>query len=321
MSAYRMRKTAAASSAPLASILIAGSAVAALGTVLVVGPIVTAPPPEPARNAVTGCLDTPITVHKVAALDLTDAVVNADWDTAVARIGRAGDSLPPNGKLTVLRLNPADAYHPVEIFSKCTRGKPTGTDTLTQTASFEMRLWQSEFAGPLQEALDAAKNTPPAVPSPIMEMLVGVTWRSDFQPTVKDRELILVSDLVQHDPRGYSQLRCGSSWKCYTKSAAFREARPDLRDVRVEVLYINRPAWRAVQTADHVDFWRKAFVRFGTTPAFAGAPTLRPDPVAVRYVKRRMGKRPPAQKKIESVTKEDASPMFDPFGRLISFRN
>jgi hypothetical protein len=247
--------------------------------------------PEPERDPVSLCLlNEPLRHRELFTLDQTDKLTKDNWDAVIEAVHRVRDNLPANGKLTIMRMDPADGFSPVEVFSKCSKGKPSGKDTWNTTGSHDVRVWQSDFAEPLDKAMGGLANVAPAEPSPIMQTLVGVTWRGDFGSSVKTRKLVIVSDLVQHDPAGYSQLKC-ASWKCYQRSPLFETARADLRGIEVEVRYINRPKWRHIQTTSHVAFWRRVFKRFGTEVSFDGAPMLPPEPPATRTPPRRTATR------------------------------
>jgi hypothetical protein len=283
MAAYQMVKKAPVRVLPvIAAGTVAFFALGALGAVLVpdLVPFINRPL-EPARHTSSKCLvGTALNAHKIFVLDLTDPLSESTWQETREKIEASRDSLPANGKLTIVRIDPSNPFKPLELFSKCVTPKPSGQDTWTETASYEMRAWREEYAMPLTKIITESATVPSAEPSPILETITALTWRGDFRADVKERQLILVSDLVQHDPHGYSHLRNGTSWTSYTQSRQFNEAKPDLRGVQVVVLYVNRPIWRALQNANHIKFWQRAFNRFGTQAEFIGGPTNVPEHVA-----------------------------------------
>jgi hypothetical protein len=287
--AYQINKPTTAWSAPLVAIAGVFLALSSVGVVMVV-PDMTAPTlPKVVRDESTGCwVGAPLTRSHIFALDLTDPFTDSYWRDLREKIHVARDEMPENGKLTIVMVDPKNPWKPIELFSRCSTGKPSGADTLTHTGSYDVREWENTFAKPIDAALAGLTRIPAAEPSPILETITALSWRGDFQKEVKERRLTLASDLVQHDPKGYSQLRSGSSWSRYAESRLYKNASPDLRGVQVEVLYVNRPAWLWLQNTQHVKFWQRTFKRFGAASVFIGAPSLEVGHVPVSKRKPKM---------------------------------
>jgi hypothetical protein len=124
-----------------------------------------------------------------------------------------------------------------------------------------LRDWRVEFRDPMLNSVKGLASVTPSTSSPIMEMIKFVGLRTFALSKSSDKRLILVSDMVEHTD-SYSQYRDRKlDFENLSKSPYFREMRPRLNDVMIDLLYIERPALSDIQGSDHVTkFWRP-FVR------------------------------------------------------------
>ena len=65
---------------------------------------------------------------------------------------------------------------------------------------------------------------------------------------------MVISDMVEHTSN-YSQYTQSVDFPTHKDSPYFREVRPRLDSVDVEILYIERPKLNAIQRMGHITFW------------------------------------------------------------------
>jgi hypothetical protein len=126
------------------------------------------------------------------------------------------------------------------------------------------RRWQEGYRRPLEEAIDAATRQPGIPESPLMELIqsaavTGFPGHADRAP----RRLIIVSDFLQHT-KDYSHY--GSApprFEDFERGALARKVHPDLAGFDVRLLYLRRDGQERVQTAAHVEFWKRFFIWAG----------------------------------------------------------
>ena len=139
----------------------------------------------------------------------------------------------------------------------------TGQDLSPATNNLPklLRTWRDSFQSPLKNTLKGLDEVLPSTSSPIMEMLkyVGLTTFDRSESTYK--RLILISDMVEHTD-SYSQYRNKNlDFKSLSQTQYFREMRPSLRDVVVNLWYLERNKLSEIQGTDHIDKLWVPFVR------------------------------------------------------------
>ncbi|MBC7769252.1 MAG: hypothetical protein H7124_10740, partial [Phycisphaerales bacterium] len=95
--------------------------------------------------------------------------------------------------------------------------------------------------------------------SPIIAGLRAVAADPDYDPSIPHRRLVLVSDLLEHDPQGFSLYVSDTNYAAWQAQGSNRP--PDFARVDLRVVPIDRP--------DHADAQAVAMARFW--PAFFDA--------------------------------------------------
>ncbi|MDC0004199.1 hypothetical protein OAE19_07350 [Porticoccaceae bacterium] len=143
----------------------------------------------------------------------------------------------------------------------CNPGTGQNLSSATHNLRKLMTTWQNSFKAPVTDSLQGLAKVTPSSSSPIMEMLKFVGLRSFARSTSPDKRLILVSDMVEHTD-SYSQYRNKNlNFEKLSQTPYFREMRPRLNDVMVDLLYIERPPLAKIQGSDHVKKFWQPFVR------------------------------------------------------------
>jgi hypothetical protein len=143
------------------------------------------------------------------------------------------------------------------LFSKCLPRPPERANPLFENARMAQARWDEDFAQALDRALRSAASGGPARASPILAGLRAVAADPEFGPEVPRRRLVLVSDLLEHDPDGFSLYVSGADYAAWRAGAAAGPA--DLARVDLRVVPLDRPD-HAERQAEALDrFWPAYF--------------------------------------------------------------
>ncbi|MES1200417.1 MAG: hypothetical protein ABUS57_03100 [Pseudomonadota bacterium] len=224
----------------------------------------------PPVDADTLCrTDQPIAAHTFILVDSTDKLEPRHRRKlrAVAEQERA--RLSQYDRLTLARLNPRRPQEPTILFSKCLPRAPEDANPLFENPRLARERWDADFQSALDDALKSAQHGGAGDASPIIAGLRAVAADPNFGSEVAKRRLVLVSDMLEHDPHGFSLYVEGADyaqWRAIPGNGA-----PDFDNVDVRIAPLDRPDHAARQTAAIENFWRGYFDE-------TGAKTLSFDP-------------------------------------------
>ena len=155
---------------------------------------------------------------------------------------------PDRFKPTLTLCNPGDGQEKPELLK----------------AKKQLRAFKKEFEEPMIQSFRDMSNIESSESSPIMEMLKFVGLRTFAKSDSPDKRLILVSDMVEHT-ESYSQYRNRNyDFRSLSATPYFREMRPSLDGVYINLLYIERASLAEIQGGDHVTkFWQPFARRSG----------------------------------------------------------
>jgi hypothetical protein len=208
-------------------------------------------------------------------VDTTDALTQNQLRQLRAAIHNARDDLAAGAKLTLLFLEASASYEPRELVSMCNPGTSASANPMFVTARRIDKRWKDSFGQPIDEAINWLGSAPAAEASPIIETITAATQRPDFDRRVLNRKLVIVSDLLQYQAGsgGYSQYQKSDLWQSYQRSRLAIEARADLTNAAVEIVYLARPNMAQFQSPQHRAFWRQWFTQAGASSVhFIGVP-------------------------------------------------
>jgi hypothetical protein len=243
----------------------------------------------PALDATTLCpTDLALTTSVVMLVDTTDQLNATQAARFLATVRRTREEIPTFGKLTIIFLDANAPYEPKELVSSCNPGSLRQINPLFQTESRAAKRWTESFGSPIDKAVSQLLSAPTAKRSPIIEAITAATWRPDFDIRTPNRRLIVVSDLLQHDPDGYTHYANPDLWRSFQKSKLFKEADANLHGVDVEIEYLRRPSAGTAQGEAHRAFWRRWLTNRGArTVQFVGIANMndRGSAIGVREVR------------------------------------
>ncbi len=207
----------------------------------------------------------PLKDSVVVVVDTTDPLAPGEKQHFLDVVHGARDQLPRFGKLSLLLLDPRHPFQPEERISLCNPGSPGQLGVLFHTPKHVAQRWTETFEAPLEAVATELARSPRGAVSPIIETVVGVSWRQDFKATIPNRRLILISDMRQFTPsEGLSLYPAGDAWRRFLGSGVAQRADPDLAGSVVQIELIHRPEARLPET-DLKMFWTRWFKSRGHT--------------------------------------------------------
>lgn len=212
----------------------------------------------PAHDSETLCLtDKAPPLHTLILVDATDRL-NARHQKRLKAIAREEAArLPRWGRLTVLSLRPDAEREPRLLFSACTPGDRSDANPIWENVGALEKKRADHFEEPLNAALSSAKGGRSAEGSPIVEGLYAAASDPDFEG--EKRRLVLVSDLLQYAPGRFSLYDASQTWEKYRASQGAVRSPPDLENIVVRVVTLERPDRAAVQDNARTNFWAPYF--------------------------------------------------------------
>jgi hypothetical protein len=216
----------------------------------------------PAINPQTGCRAGALTPdqHTVVLIDQTDPLTPRQIAYVKTLILAEYSRLRQGGELTIRAID-ANPESSEREFSRCRVRR--GSEVLGVTSNPD--LIEADFkrivGDALNSYLNALRTVPTAPRSPILEAVDSALDAPDFGQNVRDRRLILVSDLAQNSERVSEYRGPGSGLRL--DWPAQNELARDMHGIAVRIHYVRRPALGALQTAEQRAFWLDWFRRNG----------------------------------------------------------
>ncbi|MBL8551217.1 MAG: hypothetical protein JNJ73_14620 [Hyphomonadaceae bacterium] len=240
----------------------AAGTVTVLGAVLALSVLAWAfrpPVPDPETLCPTA---RPIRAHTLVIVDRTDR-----WDPAVGQtitelIEHAQRSTAQYEKFSVVSLDENMSTRPV--FSVCNPGEPNFVSDLYKGRRYTKRDFEERFVG-ASDAVLAQLQRPSAAPqSPIVEYVHRWLGRDDFNASIPNRRLILVSDMRQNSPEHnmYVQGQTG------LPELVQREFGESGAGVAYDIYFVHHGGDSRLSEQDVRNAWDAAFRRISATYAW-----------------------------------------------------
>lgn len=250
--ARRKRRRGSSPLAPIAAVLGIGLVAAAMAGTYYFAYQDTQ---KPAVSEVDLCPEDGHEPHLAILVDTTDPMTLTQLELARQHIVDKIDDAAIQTRISFATVDPDGSIRQNNFFSMC---KPEGgndVSILTQNPRLVEERFQSEFAAPIQAALDQLLRVPEASSSPIMEATQELAARiPGFAVSDAPRELLIMSDLVQHSDV-FSFIR-GNDWQSFVTSGGPTRFGSAYKGATVSVLRVPRmPDRSAVMD----DFWVRYF--------------------------------------------------------------
>ncbi|MDR9394785.1 MAG: hypothetical protein RI571_10805 [Roseovarius sp.] len=209
----------------------------------------------PEIDEVSLCPKTGPTAHLAILVDTTDPISLTQLEAARQQIERKIAEAAVHTRISFATVNPDADTRRGTFFSMCKPQSGDDASILTQNPQMIEARFRNKFVDPVSEALSALLRVPEAQTSPIMESAQELAARiPGFTVADAPRELVLMSDLVQHS-EVFSFYR-GGDWNSFVAADGPAQFGSAYGAAAVTVLRIPRlPA----RTAVIDDFWVRYF--------------------------------------------------------------
>ena len=155
---------------------------------------------------------------------------------------------------------------PNEPTLRITRDVPVdanATDAWDRRADYYNVIWKSEFGDPVAKETMAQIKREKQQTSPIIESIFAIARQPDFGASVPSRRLIIVSDMLQNSIYDGAVISHYSpappDFTSFAQTEFGRDFAPNLKNVTVEIYYLQRPDALRYQSKAHCQFWRDFF--------------------------------------------------------------
>lgn len=208
------------------------------------------PPTDPETLCRT---DAPLGAHTIVLVDASDRLQPRHRRKLAAVLAQERARLAQYDRLTIMRLNARNPQEPSILFSRCLPRPPEQANPLFENARHVQAQWDEAFAQALDRALRTAQSGGTQRASPIVAGVRAVAADPSFGPEIPARRLVLVSDMIEHNPQGFSLYAADAdfaAWRAATPSGP-----PDLSAVDIRVVPIDRPDQAQRQAHAMNGFW------------------------------------------------------------------
>lgn len=206
---------------------------------------------RPGINQITLCPDNGPIGHLAILIDTTDPLSMTQLQAARQKVDKMIHDAPVGSRVSFSTVSPNNIVRQSSFFSICK--PPTGDNAsiLTQNPKMIEEKYEEDFLSPISDTLNSLLTLESADSSPIMEDLQEfVTQIPDFITTINSKEIVIMSDLIQHssDFSFYRNL----SWESFNLSGSVNQLSRNLGGVKVTILRIPRDS---VNKNIVDDFW------------------------------------------------------------------
>ncbi|HEV7365568.1 MAG TPA: hypothetical protein VGN76_06950 [Gemmatimonadales bacterium] len=195
----------------------------------------------------------------VILLDVSDRFSSPQRLQLENQLTRLRDSIPRFGLVEVYTVGHRRWRLAAPYDHLCNPGTGAELNQMYQNPQLAKKKWDG-FAAKLKEDIDKQMSSRPMKTSPIFEAIQSTALRTFGKPEYDGlpKRLVIVSDLMQHVPRGLSMYKGVPAFDSFKKTDYFARVRSDLKGVSVLVYYLVRPEVKE-QDRKHVDFWQEYF--------------------------------------------------------------
>lgn len=150
-------------------------------------------------DAATLCpTNKPLAGHTVVIVDRTDRWTTAMGAALTQLVENAQRDTGKYEKFSIVSLDAQQSVHP--LFSVCNPGEPTFWSDLYRGRRYTTRDFEQRFVGAAESVIEQIREPSEARTSPIVEYVHRWLGSDDFNASIRQRRLILVSDMRQNSP-------------------------------------------------------------------------------------------------------------------------
>jgi hypothetical protein len=201
-------------------------------------------------------VDRPIAGHTLVIVDRTDQWDPQIAETLTAMIEDAQKETQRFEKFSIVSLDQQMSTHP--LFSICNPGEPTFLTDIYRGRRYTKNDFDAKFVGAAEEVVAQVREPSEARTSPIVEYVQRMLRRDDFDASVPNRHLVLMSDMRQNSEQLNVYADNGTA---ELAPLVARELGDAARDVAFEVYFVDHGHdYNVSEEAIHTA-WNDAFAQ------------------------------------------------------------
>jgi len=141
-----------------------------------------------------------VLAHTIIVLDKTDPLTIEQQKFMLHYINKEKEKLKKFEKFSIFTLTENTYTNLEPIFSKCNPGTGENANPLYQNPQMIKMRFDNDFSEPLKENMNSLLFDSTGSKSTIFEMIRELTFRDDFGESMKNRTLIIISDMMHNTP-------------------------------------------------------------------------------------------------------------------------
>ncbi len=214
-----------------------------------------------------------VTSHTILLLDKTDAVNKRQRTSIIEIVEDTRNRLNSGDKISLFLLEGSPKAMPTAKISLCNPGQGNNVNPFFKNPKKIQKKYNDKFKVPLDEILSSMLIAGEADSSPIVETIENLFSRKDFDQTVPERRLVIISDLLQNSRR-FSHYKKDKTYNQLNHdSEVFIYNLEEFINTKVSVYYINRNIKKTTQNILHLEFWESVLVNAGMIPEIHPLPS------------------------------------------------
>jgi len=201
----------------------------------------------------------PLAGHTVVIVDRTDRWAPAVGDALTEIVEQAQRETLQYEKFSIVSLDANQSVQP--LFSVCNPGAPSLLSDLYRGRRYTERDFEQRFVGAAERVIAEVREPSQASTSPIIEYVHRWLGGDDFNATVPQRRLVLISDMRQNSPLYNIYLARGEG----LGEVVARELGPAAEGVIFDVYFVAHGGDRQVSEDEVRAAWDHAFEAIPTS--------------------------------------------------------
>jgi hypothetical protein len=196
--------------------------------------------------------------HTVVIVDRTDRWTPAMGEALTQLVENAQRDTDKYEKFSIVSLDAEQSVHP--LFSVCNPGEPTFWSDLYRGRRYTTRDFEQRFVGAADRVVEQVREPSEARTSPIVEYVHRWLGSDDFNAGIRNRRLILVSDMRQNS--GLYSMYSARSGDGLSEVVQ-RQFGPAVEGVKFDVYFVAHGRDHNVTEDEVRTAWDNAFGRIG----------------------------------------------------------
>jgi len=203
----------------------------------------------------------PIRKHHIFVIDQSDPVPARNIEQLRRIFEKTLRELEKNDRVSIYGMTDSASAYSKDNRSICNPGRGEEANQLTENPQRIEASFKNNFVLPLERSLASEAMTRKSAQSPILEFLLDVTRVQSLLPPANEKTYYIVSDFIQHSPL-LNQYKEWPAFQEFERHDAMVFHTPDFRGSEINLIYVERPEFRGIQSTAHKRFWRDYFLHF-----------------------------------------------------------